>query len=186
MTKYTKRALAGAGVGLVLTMAFFSTGAYMALTESMTPDKPFDEDPAKTLAAAQERFTALSDESIDLYRSHLVRDVPFFLANGLLFGSVLFLIAGPGRSKLTYATCIALPALAITGDALENTALAMWFHEGGPTDGTVTFALWSTRLKFAAFMLMGLRAVGDVIYRIVRRSKTRAAGEGPVDGHSGS
>jgi len=86
------------------------------------------------------------------FRSHLLRDIPFFLANGVLCGAMLMLALGRGRSRKVVALALTLPLFAVAADSVENGALACWFFGAGG-DGNVR----SDRLSGDAMQILCLR-----------------------------
>lgn len=153
MTRFNKIWSAIFVLGAVLTPVCFLTGPYMELTAAMAPDKPFDERPATSFENATTRFAALTADTKQLYRSHLVHDVAFFVSMGLASCALLMLAWGPQYKRRTYMAVLFLTFAFMILDGSENAILWSWFNNDGPTESTATLLLPVTWSKFAAITL---------------------------------
>lgn len=176
MTSFSKRCLCGAVIGFILTPIFFSTGSYLPLTKAMSPDTPFDEKAATSLSDAETRFAALSNETKSLYRSHLVRDIPFFLSMGLASASLILLAWGPGHKRWVYGFALSFTFAFMLFDAVENLAISTWFQADGPTDTSVTVASFATPLKFAAIVGTVPMLLMGVFLRVYNKKRQKVSG----------
>lgn len=173
LSRFNKTWLILAVIGIVLTPVCFSTGPYIALSESMAPDQPFDEKPASSLEDAKNRFSKITDEGRGLYRQHLVPDVAFFLSMGLASISLLMLAWGPGYRRRVYVVVAALTIIFMLCDGLENAILWSWFAGTGPTGPSVNIVSTVTQVKFASLMLTVPVLLIGIGLRIRRRQADR-------------
>jgi hypothetical protein len=174
VTRFNKTWLSLFVLGAVLTPVCFLTGPYVELTAAMAPDKPFDEKPATSLDNATTRFTALTTNAKQVYRSHLVHDVAFFVSMGLASAALLMLAWGPQYKRRTYVAVLFFTFAFMILDASENAILWTWFSNDGPTEPTIIPLLSATRAKFAAITLTVPVLLLGLILRFRRPDKEAA------------
>ena len=172
MTAFTRKWLLLAIVGIVLNPICLLCGSFLDLSDEMLPDEPFDVKPAVSLEDARTRFEAISPKAEELYKSHLVWDVPYFLTMGLASASLLMLAWGPGRAMRTYALVLMFTAAFVVFDAAENLTIWRWFQTDGPTAASVAFASFVTKAKFASLGLTIPVLLMGVWQRFKNRSTT--------------
>ncbi len=175
MTRFTKIMLCVVALALPATAAAFFAGAYPQLLAAMAPDRPFDEIPAASLDEANQRLGALDETTRQLYRRHLVTDVPFFMANAIFVGALLLLALGPYRPSWARALILIPPLLAVLGDIGENAALASWFSERGPSSTSVSLAWMVNKIKFGGLIIAPAVLLIAIACRFIFPARPRAS-----------
>lgn len=180
MSRFAKCWFAMATVGCASAPVFFYMGSYLSLMKAMAPDEPFDQKPAGSLQEAANRFDALTPEAKQVYQSHLVWDVPFFLAMGLASSSLLLLAWGPRRTWKAYCLILFFTIGFVACDAIENALLATWFNGDGPTLTTVSLLSFITPAKFGSLALTVPVLIAGIVTGIrERRSQSNPTPDDP-------
>ncbi|QDU65694.1 hypothetical protein Pla133_07590 [Planctomycetes bacterium Pla133] len=164
----------------------FAVGPYAELAQRLGTERPFDEAPATSVAGAKARLAAMDAATVELYANHLRWDLVAMVANGALLAGLLLALA-PSRLRAR-SYLLALPALVMLADAVENSVLSTWLAnlQTAPSETSVLVARTATTAKFGAFAVAVLAIAALAAARMLHRRRGRSPRPGGQSARVGS